>query len=256
MVLAKGTAALGVLNSGSDEGARGEFTKIKSGESIKVLVKGTEDLAQFFSYGIYKKVNSFVPKSPAERNEKGFVTGNQTPWDLASQYYYDLASKETDAKKKEELQKTGYLYKGKPKFMMGFHLLETGEDIVVEMTKNQALSVYAVIMKNEKKLDRFAFELSKTGESTSTTLTLSLLPDMDEDLTQKERENFEKAKGQPFNSDLFDGLLYEMDEAEQIENLVKAGFDPSLIGLAAGAGVNDESIKPTDNSEPDPTEQF
>jgi hypothetical protein len=76
---------------------------------------------------------------------------------------------------------------------------------------------------------------------------LSVVFDLDEDLDDKERANFAKFEGAEFDMSLFDGLLYEADDAEQVDNLVKAGFDPALIGLAKTAAA--------DNT-PDPTEQF
>jgi hypothetical protein len=95
--------------------------------------------------------------------------------------------------------------------------------------------VHSVIKKNEKKLGKVAFELSKTGSGQSTTVMLSLLFDLDEDLNDKERANFEKYEGKEFDMALFDGLLYEADEKEMVENLVAAGFDITLIGLSIGA---------------------
>lgn len=236
-----GAAALGSLQSGGNDGApKAEIAKFSSGTTYKVRVKGTEDLLSYHNYGVYKKVHSFVPKNPAERNERGFITGNPTPWDKAAQYYYDKANAESDAVKKDELQKEGYKYRGKEKFLLGFNNLETGEDFVVDLTKQQALDVYAVITKYEKRLGKIAFELSKTGASTATKVSLSPIIDMEEDLSDAERANFAKAD-QPFNADIFDGILFEADEKTQIENLVAAGFDISLIGLSIGGQSQGES---------------
>ena len=123
---------------------------------------------------------------------------------------------------------------------MGFVDLATGKEIVVDLTRNQALDVYATITKYEKKLGKLAFELTKTnatGQAKDTKVALTPLIDFDEDLNEKERENFAKFDGKEFNSALFDGLLFEADEKTQIENLVAAGFDISLIGLSLGAGA-------------------
>src|SRR5699024_9695505 len=104
---------------------------------------------------------------------------------------------------------------------------------------------------------KLAFELSKQGESTSTTVSLTPIIDMDEDLTDQERANFEKAQGKPFDDSLFDGVLYEMDEAEQIEALKKAGFDVSLIGLKGAQASSSQPDEPVDaDDEDDPTAQF
>jgi hypothetical protein len=251
----KGAAALNALTSqSSGNSPTSEFTKFKSGTTLKVKVKGTEDIMQYFGYGVYKKVNTFVAKNPSVRNERGYVVENPTPWDRASQYYYDLA-KEAEAKgapesEVKELRQEGYKYAGKERYAMGFFDLTTGKDIVVDLTKNQALAVYEIIVKYEKKLDKIAFELSKTGARNEAKVTLTPIIDMDEDLTDEERKNFESAIGKPFNHALFDGLLYEADEKEQIENLVAAGFDISLIGYTIGKADAEAE------ADADPTAQF
>jgi hypothetical protein len=234
-----GADALNSLNA-SNEGGGGsgaEFAKFSSGTTYKVRVLGTTDLIKFYGYGIYKKINSFVAKNPSVKNAKGFAESNLTPWDLAAKYYQDLVFKARDegnAKAEEDNKKEAAKYRVKERYALGFIDLETGEPIIVDLSRNQAKVVHAVIKKYEKKLGKLAFELSKSGSSTSTVVSLSPVIDMDEDLTDKERANFDKQDGKEFDMKLFDGLLYEADEKQQIENLVAAGFDITLIGLSIG----------------------
>src|SRR5699024_3783144 len=89
---------------------------------------------------------------------------------------------------------------------------------------------HGVIKRSEKRLDRMAFELRKDGQGTST--TVSLTPLFEEDLDDKQAKNFENAPDK-FDMDLFDGILYEMEEEEQIVKLIEVGFDVSVIGLEA-----------------------
>lgn len=240
-----GADALNALNA-TNEGGSGnkvEFAPFKVGTTYKVRVLGTADLIQFYSYGVYRKVNSFAAKNPSKKNAKGFPVEDLTPWDKAFKYYQDKAFEAREAgdtKAEEEFRSKAYLFKPKERFAMGFIDLATGEPIIVDLSKNQAKAVHAVIMKNEKKLGKVAFELSKTGGGQQTTVMLSLLFDLDEDLNDTERENFAKYDGKEFDMSLFDGLLYEADEDEQIENLIKAGFDVSLIGYDGGIGDNNE----------------
>ncbi|RSL28786.1 hypothetical protein D7Z54_34640 [Salibacterium salarium] len=263
MAIAKGAAAVAGLSE-NEGGQSAEFTALKSGSTFKVAVKGTEDMAQYYNYGVFKQVNSFTPKTPAERNAKGFITGNPSPWDQAAQYYFDKANEATDKAEEDELKAEARKYKGKPKFIMGFHDLTSGTDIVVDLTKNQAMTVYQAILEYEDDLEDMAFKLSKQGESTSTTVTLNPIVNLTKGLSDKERENFEAAKGKPFNDELFDGVLYEMDEAEQIEALERTGFDVSLIGITAqksAEGANESSAtQPAEPAEAaaeaDPTESF
>ncbi|AZU61028.1 hypothetical protein [Neobacillus mesonae] len=237
-----GADALNALNATNEGGGnKAEFASFKTGTSYKVRVLGTADLIRFYSYGIFKKVNSFVAKNPSVKNPKGFPVENLTPWDLAWKHYQDLKFKAADAgnaDKEKEYGELAYQFKAKERYALGFIDLATGDHIIIDLSKKQAQAVHAVIKKNEKKLGKVAFELSKTGSGQQTTVMLSLLFDLDEDLTDKERENFAKYEGKAFDMALFDGLLYEADEKEQVENLVAAGFDISLIGLSVG-GQND-----------------
>lgn len=105
----KGAAALGALQSGGNEGGNLntiDFAKFSVGSSYKVRVLGTEDLMQYFGYGVYKKVNTFVAKNPSTRNEKGFVVSDHTPWDLAEKYHRDLQFEpETQVTKRKRKRK-------------------------------------------------------------------------------------------------------------------------------------------------------
>lgn len=242
-----GEDALNALNATNDGGnTKAEFASLKSGTSYKVRVLGTADLIRFYSYGIFKKVNSFVAKTPSTLNPKGFPVDNLTPWDKAWKYYQDLAfaaRDNGDAKAEEENRNLAYQFKAKERYALGFIDLATGEPIIVDLSKKQAQTVHAVIKKNEKKLGKVAFELAKTGSGQQTTVMLSLLFDLDDDLNDKERANFEKYEGKEFDMSLFDGLLYEADEKEMTESLVAAGFDISLIGYTIGA-ANESKTEP------------
>jgi len=247
-----GADALNALNgSNEDAGKKAEFASFKSGTTYKVRVLGTADLIQFYSYGVYRKVNSFVAKNPSKKNAKGFPVENLTPWDKAFDYYQKLKFKARDtgdSKAEEEYGNLAYQFKPKERFALGFIDLATGEPIIIDLSKKQAQGVHAVITKFAKKLDKVAFELAKQGSGQATTVTLTPFIDMDEDLTDKERDNFAKYDGKGFDMALFDGLLYEADEKEQIENLAKAGFDISLIGLSIGGadGTQKDDIEDED----------
>lgn len=201
-----------------------EFSPIKSGTTYTVRVLGADNLISFFSYGIFKQVNSFVSKNPSKKTAKGFPIEDLTPWDKAWKYHADKSEEFGDEHSQES-----YKYKPKQRFAMGFIDLETGEPIIVDLSKNQAQAVHSEIRKREGRLDQFAFELSKQGQGTGTTVSLSLIPMLD-DLTDNQRKNFDNAP-EKFDMSLFDGLLYEMDEDEQIKKLDEAGFDVSKIGL-------------------------
>lgn len=229
-----GADALDALNQSDDGGSKTEFSPFKSGTTYYVKVLGTADLISFFSYGIYKQVNSFVAKNPSKKSAKGYPIENLTPWDLAWKYHRDLSEDFSDHHGQEAAK-----YRAKQRFAMGFFDLDSGEPIVIDVSKNQAQAIHGAIKKFEKRLGKTAFELSKQGSGTNTTVSLTPVLDMDEDLTDKQRANFDKAPAE-FDMSLFDGLLYEADEAEQIELLDKAGFDVTLIGYEKPQAGNAE----------------
>lgn len=221
-----------------------------SGTTLKIRIKSAEDSAEYYAYGVFGKVNTWVPKVPAERNAKGYVTANPTAWDRAAELLYadaKAAKDSGDEAKAEKLRNEAYMLKGKARYLVGFGNVETGEDGFVDLTPKQAAGVFATITKYAKKLGTVAFELTKAGSSTNTTVTLSPVLDMDEDLTDAERANFAKCGEAPFNFDTFEGFLFEADEAEQTKNLVIAGFDIGRLGLSIGSNA-----VPADDSVPIP----
>lgn len=229
-----GADALDALEQ--EQGSEMEFYSLKSGNSVKVRALGLRDLIRFRSYGIFKtksggRINSFVAENPSTYNDKGFPKSDLTPWDKAFDHFSKLAFDEENDKVKKELREQGRDFLGKDRFALGFIDLSTGMPIIIDFSKNQARAVHSVIKKNEKKLDKKAFEIEKTGKGKDTVVLASPL-DLD-DLTEKEAKNFAKFDGEEFDMNLFEGLLYVADEKEQVELLTEAGFDISLIGYTA-----------------------
>lgn len=230
-----GEDALNALNETNEGGGNNtEFTSFKSGTTYYVKVLGTADLISFYSYGIFKQVNSFVAKNPSKKTPNGFPVENLTPWDKAYLYHKNKSKDFTD-KHGQEASK----YRAKQRFAMGFFDLDSGEPIIIDVSRNQAQAIHGAIKKYEKRLNKLAFELSKEGSGTSTTVSLTPVLDMEEDLTEQQRANFDKAPAK-FDMTLFDGLLYEADEDEQIELLKQAGFDVTLIGYDVGGKQDEE----------------
>src|SRR5699024_2097171 len=122
----------------------------------------------------------------------------------------------------DEHSQEAYKYRARQRFAMGFIDLDTGVPIIVDLSKNQAQAVHGEIMNRKERLDQFAFILSKQGQGTSTTVSLSLIPVLDK-LTDEQRKNFDDAPDE-FDMSLFDGQLYEAEEDEQINLLFEAGF--------------------------------
>jgi len=247
----KGAAAIGSLvggGSGSSSKEKVEFTKLGS-DPIKVRVKSPFDLMRYYAYGVHKQVNTFVAKNPPTYDEVGFAKGDLTPWDKAADHYYKLAQKEPkNSPKRDELSTIGYRFRAKPRYIMGFHNLETGKDIIVDFTKKQAEAVYATILEYVEtdsdgnviedashEIYEMAFKLSKKGSGTNTVGSLAPIINLSKGLTEEEQKNFAESAGKGFDTSMFDGVLYEMDEEEMVKALVKADFNISLIGLSIGS---------------------
>lgn len=225
-------------NNGGGSGKR--FTSVKSGEA-PIIVKAlpTAKIAAYDSYSIFKKVNSFEAKEPSEKNARGYAIDKLTPWDLASKYYQDQANKlieegaDRDDAKVKPLRESAALYRAKRRYIMPFVDLSTGEVIYVDFSKPQTKAVLAIIQKQEAKgkLNKIAFELEKSGSGRDTVVSLTPVIDI-EDLTDEQQKHFAATDIEKVEVD-FEGLTFVADEAQQITNLVQAGFDPKLIGLEA-----------------------
>ena len=231
-----GLDALAALNETNEGGSGAEFASFNSGTTYKVKVVDKSAVQRAFVYSIFKKINSFIAKNPATRDKYGNAVDNLTPWDKAYRYYKDKSEVYTDAYGIEASK-----YRAKPRFAFAFYDLTSGSIITIDLSKAQAQGIAATIAKYEKKLGKLAFELSKEGEGTSTKVTLSPILDMDEDLTDKERENFAKAPTE-IPANVFDGIWYEQDEAQMVDLLKQAGFDVTLIGYDASTSTTNADI--------------
>ncbi|WP_449600340.1 hypothetical protein [Paenibacillus sp. Marseille-Q9583] len=236
--------------AGNNEGGAKEspITSFKSGSAYKVGVKSINDVAEYYGYSIFGKVNTFVPKSPPVRNAKGYVQSNPSVWDKASELLYadakaaqDGGASEADVK---PIKDEAYLFKGKKRYLRAFHNLTTGEDIVIDLSPNQEKIIKSVIEENIDDLDVIAFKLSKKGSGQSAAVSLNAIIKMDRDLTEEERANFAKLGAAPFELADFETCLYVADDAEQTKNLVVAGFDIGRLGLSIGANAGSSAQTP------------
>jgi len=202
---------------------------LKSGTTLKVRVLSKDDSAEYFAASVFKVFNT-TPVAPDNLYQK------------AANVLFEQAKKAKSDAEAEELKTQARQLKPKPRYLFGFINLENGEPIVVDLSKAQAQVVYQALEKYEKKIGKVAFELSKSGTGTSTVVSFSPVLDMDEDLTDTERENFAKADGEEFPAELFEKVLYMKTEAEQIEDLKAFGFDVSLLGVDGAESESDDNL--------------
>ena len=250
------TYGLDAINALNDEGgSRGsgpEFTSFKTGTTFKVKVLGLHDLSTEYTYGIYKKVNSFAATKPSKKSAKGNPIANYTPWDLAWKYHKDRSDDWQDEHGQEASK-----YRPTQRFAFGFINLETGEPIIIDLSKKQGQVVYSVIQRNEKRLDKKYFELSKTGTGMNTVVMMSA-EDLD-DLTDKEREHFDNAPKE-FDKEMLKNVWVRKTKKEQVELLIEAGFDVSLIGFDPNIKTEKDNLeeppRQAEEESNDPTLQF
>lgn len=220
MAFTRGNTAIqsALSESGGNGGRASTFASFKSGSSYKVRINSLDDVVGYEAASVFKVFDT----TPVEK---------RSLYHKAAELLYLDAKNAKDESTAEAIRKQAYLVKPKPRYILAAIDLETGEKLYVDLTKNQAKAVIAVVQKKAKKLDSLAFELSKTGESTSTAVSLTQL-DLEDELDAKELENFEKSKGTEFADEDFEALLQYKGEDEQLDDLYQ--FDRKLADRVAG----------------------
>lgn len=244
------------FNAPTDAGSANdvEWSKLNSGMSynVRLFPNYTEAVMKFRNYGIYKKVNSFSAKNPSIKDARGFAEKNLTPWDKASQYYAELLFKAMDAKdavKEKEYKQLAGLYREKERYAVAFIDIDTGLPVHFDVSPRQWGSIREVITKYKDNLSSLPFTLSKSGSGTATVVSLMPIMTQFSPLTDKQQANFDKGGEMKFDPEVFKGFIYEVDDDEQVQLLVQAGFDISLIGLEAPS-KEEESKDEGDTNKP------
>src|SRR5699024_3065657 len=98
-----------------------------------------------------------------------------------------------------------------------------------------------------------AFELAKDGAQQNTVVSLTPLDLEEPDLTPKQIEAFKNAP-EELDRSIFEDLYYTRNEAEMVDALKTAGFDPTLIGYGDSDASNAVGESPTEKE--DPTDNF
>lgn len=209
MTIVKGQNAIEKLNE-TKESTKNALKYLKAGDSMVVSVPSTEEVAQVFVHNVFGVFNSCL-------------CTKEDLFDDAVDYLYSLANAEADEDKKKELKDTAYQLKAKPRFLFGFHDLETGEPVLIDASKKQGQSLFNIISEYQEELGSYAFKLSKSEGG-----GLSLTPIL-KGLTDTQKANFAETKGKEIDGALYENAIYKRDRNGQIEDLKKFGFDISLI---------------------------
>lgn len=237
-VAKKGAAAVASATQEKQDMSKVMFS-LKSGQSVKVRIPSLNEVAEVFMHSVFKTFYS----TPCDKVD--------LYCELASALY-DKAKNEKDEKKAEEIRNTAYMLKGKPRYLFGFYNLADGQPIIVDLSKKQAQVIFAATAKFEKKLDTKAFEISKSGSGTATTLTI--MPLDEEDLTADETKHFEATKGKAIDDAIYENCLFVKDKAEQLKDLqaFANNYDINLAdyGIEVGAATSaDDEVTPIEGDE-------
>lgn len=203
---------VGAIESAMQDGnASKAMFSLKAGTSVKVRVPSAEDIVEVYQHGVFECFNS----TPCTRDDY---------YDKAVELIYSDANAQAaagDEEKAKETRKLAGLLKAKPRYLMGFINLDNGEPIIIDFSKKQAQGLLATIKKYTNKLDKLAFELSKTGKGQSTTVSLNVLIDPEEDLNDNQRKHFAESAGKQVPGEIYENCLYVKKPSEQVEDLRK-----------------------------------
>ena len=224
----KGTNAINKLNEVREQ-KKNALQYIKAGTSLNVCIPSTEEVAQVYVHNVYGVFNSF-------QCENGDLVCK------AVDYLYKEANNLPEGAKKEELKLKAYQLKAKPRFLFGFYNFETGEPILIDLSKKQGQSIFSTINEYRDELGTYAFKLAKLDGG-----VMSLTPIL-KGLTDAEKANFEAVKGKEINTELYENAIFKRDMEGQIEDLTKFGFPVDKITnvAPATAQIADEVVEDED----------
>ncbi|EJP81096.1 hypothetical protein WBU96_28575 [Bacillus albus] len=201
------------------------LTSVKTGKVLRVRALPTA-VVKYFAHSAYKVFYTTPCTKPS---------GKPDLYDLACDLLYKDAKAAEDAGKSEkevkDIKDRAYLLKAKERYMIGFVNLEDGQPIIVDFTAKQGKAIVGDLQKYAKKLGKYPFELTKTGSSTDTQVSFSLVLDPEDDLKESEFAKFEESKDFEFPMAAFGEVLQVNDQEKQIEDLKAFGFDVSRLGI-------------------------
>ncbi|WP_407708513.1 hypothetical protein ACIU4M_00680 [Bacillus altitudinis] len=112
------------------------------------------------------------------------------------------------------------LYK-KARYCFVFASLETGELMALQVSKNQAKTIFSSLEEYEDNIADIAFNLKRTGSDTSTVYSLSPILKM----KPEQQEAFDKFNGVEVELEFFESILEPKSDEFLAKLLKEAGFD-------------------------------
>lgn len=222
---------------------------LKAGESIIVRIPDSQTFVEYYSHGGYLLGSKYEIYSSACTRH----TGEHDAYCKAVKIMYEdleeiKKNKGENSEEYKSLHSIANDLRSKRRMLFGFYNLDNGQPMILEVTGGQGDGLVQQIIKNEKKLGKFAFELSKNGKGVNTQVTLTLL-DPDDELEPKQQENWNKTDSATFDHNLFEQVLYVQPEDRKVEDLEKIGFDVTRIGFNPPAKQGSEPQKQKSDDE-------
>lgn len=246
-LLGRGKEVQGKMQQGSEYSKM--LQKVKAGEVLVVRVKSTEDYAGYEAHSVHK---SFYT-TPCARK-----AGIEDLYDKAAEILFNDAKeaeksgKFTDDEIKEMRKHAGKLLP-KGRYLFSFFSVDTGQQILVDMSALQGEEIIKTIERYKSKLDTYAFELTKSGANTNSKFVLSPVL---EDLTPAQQKHFDEIAEKEIDGEAFEKAFQLRDRDGQIKDLQAFGFDITRLGIeapapSAPAFTGEEDVEPLD-----PTDDF
>lgn len=247
---------MSIFTRTAEEIKQGDQDKVKrqflsKGKSFKVRIPNLESFTEYYNHcEYYLRKNFEIFSSVCTRH-----TGKEDAYDKAVKLMYDdlekiEKEKGENSKEYKDLKAIINDLRAKPKMLFGFINLEDGQPLIIELSRNQGLSLVSMMQKNEKKIKKYAFEIYKSGEGTSTQVNLGLL-DVEDELSDKELENWVKSKDVQIDFiPLFEKTLYVKTDEQRVIDLHKLGFDVTRIGYEVPQIEEQQQANEQESSEP------
>ncbi|QST02756.1 hypothetical protein IMZ31_19595 (plasmid) [Pontibacillus sp. ALD_SL1] len=230
------------LEQGSKGGGPNVTKYLDDGESIVVRVLDASNTA--FPYRAHSDHTTKIPPHTCHQ-EKG---EKEDLYDKAAKVLIDEAVSHLDPKIKnfddqseeakenyKRVRKESNRFEAKNRVKFGFINLKDGQPVIIDLAEKFAKQLILGFEKHEDKIDRNAFEITKTGVEANTTYGLERV--LLDELSEEQKKHWDASEGKTFDKSLIDNTHFYRDEEQQLKDLVTMGFDVSRINLEAPEGV-------------------
>jgi hypothetical protein len=212
------------------------FIKLKDGDSVRVRIPSVEEYVEYMAHGSF---DLGIYTQPCI-----LPTGSRCAHDeLVRHINDDLEVTKDDTN--HPLHHFRSLYARK-RYLFAFFDIDEQMVRLFDATNNQAKALIASIEEYADSIDELAFTFKRSGETSSTSYTLSPILK----LKDADKEKFESFTG-GIDENLYEEALQPRTFEQQIEELQKTSLHADVIKTLFGDAIEDEA-KPIDEDTEDP----